>query len=302
MTDLRDLDALAVWFRQRIHPGELKHLGAATVTAMTEYRDDNHALKRHQPTAGLIAAAMTCHAIDVITGDDHRLDQRLTPLLRDVHTQYQRSGQTPSARGPMILSHKRLTSLSEPLQHKVLRSVDAKLPVIERLRYRTRTPSPRAPQPGATTAAERGRYIPQYPWPDWIIRFQPLRGAHTDDLAIDLASALLIPGNPVRNIYATGELNPWRSNISVFLSEIAERYPDVLTLLCNIAAYLDSQATPIDYRRRRATFTDIEFTPSTHRSAPGRTPTPVGAAGCCTPAGTCSPCSPAPTSPIGDTR
>jgi TniQ/Bacterial regulatory helix-turn-helix protein, lysR family len=260
VTDLRDLDALAVWFRQRIHPSELKHLGAATVAAMTEFRDDNHAIKRHQPTAGLIAAAMTCHAIDVITGNDRRRDQRLAPLLRDVHTQYQRSGQTPSTRGPMILSHKRLTSLSEPLQHKVLWSIDSKLPITERLRYRTCTSSPRAPEPGSTMAGERARHIPQYLWPDWIIRFQPLRGAHTDDLAIDLASALLIPGNPVRNIHATGELNPWRNNISIFLSEIAALYPDALTALCNIAEYLDSDGAPIDYRRRRATFTDIELT------------------------------------------
>jgi len=259
ITDLRDLDALATWFRQRIHSGDLKHLGGATVTAMTAYRDHNHGLKRHQPTAVLIAAAMACQAVDVITADDHSRPRRLAPLLRDVHTQY-RTGQSPSARGPMILSHKRLSSLSEPLQHKVLLSVDSQLPVTERLRYRTRTRTPRPPAPGSTVAAERARHIPQYLWPDWIIRFRPLHGAHTDDLAIDIPTALLIPGNPARNIHATGELNPWRNNISIFLSEISQQHLDVLTAICNIAEYLDNSRSPIDYRRRRAVFTDVTLT------------------------------------------
>jgi hypothetical protein len=261
VTDLRDLDALAVWFRQRIHPAEIKHLGRATVAAMREYRDDNHAIKRHQPTAGLVAAAMACHAVNVITIDDHRSHRRLAPLLRNVYTEYQ-GGQKPSARGPMILSHKRLTSLSQPLQHKVLRTIDPKLPVTERLRYRSCTPSPRPPEPDSTMAAERARHVPQYLWPDWIIRFEPLRGTQTDDLAIDIPNALLIPGNPVRNIHATGELNPWRNNISIFLSKIAQQYPDILTALCNIAEHLDRHGAPIDYRRRRATFTDVHLTPT----------------------------------------
>ncbi|MER6590336.1 TniQ family protein [Micromonospora purpureochromogenes] len=257
VTALRDLDALAAWFRQRIDPSELAHLGRATVGAMQEYRDHNHSLKRHQATATLIAAAMACQAIDVITTGDHHDHRRLAPLLRDVYTAY-RTGQSPSARGPMILSHKRLTSLSERLQHKVLASIDSQLPVTERLRYRTRTPAPRPPELGATTAGDRARHIPQHLWPDWVIRLRPLRG-RADQIAVDIPNALLIPGNPTRNIHATSELSPWRNNTSIFLSQLAQRYPDVLTALCNIAEHLDSCGAPIDYRRRRATFSDIKL-------------------------------------------
>jgi len=259
VTDLRDLDALAVWLLHRIDPTELRHLGAATVNAMHEHRDQLHGIKRHQPTAGLVAAAMTCHAIDIITADDHRrLRRKLAPLLRDVYTAY-RSGQTPATRGPMILSHKRLGSLSQPLRHKVLRAIDQKLPVTERLRYRTCTLSPRQPVPNSTVAGDRARHVPQYLWPDWIVRLLPARGAHADDLAIDIPNALLIPGNPTRNIRAAGELNPWRNNISTSLSGLARQHPDVLTALCNLAEYLDTHGAPIDYRRRRATFTDLEL-------------------------------------------
>ncbi|SRR6266508_215776 len=209
ITDLQDLDALAIWFRQRLEPGELTHLGAATVAAMSEYRDNHHGFKREQLTATVIASAMTVEAIGLITADDHSRHRRFSPLLRDVYTQY-RGGQAPSKRGPMILSHKRMTSLSESLQHKLLCSADAHLPVSERLRYYTCTPTPRPPQPGSRVAAERARHIPQYLWHDWIVRLRPPRGSYADEVAIDIPAALMIPGNPVRNIHATGELNPWR--------------------------------------------------------------------------------------------
>jgi hypothetical protein len=259
VTDLRDVNALAAWFLHRIDPAELARFGAATVTAMHGYRDGHQALKRHQPTAALLAAAMTCQAVAVITADDRERPGRLTPLLRDVHTSY-RTGQAPSMRGPMILSHKRLTSLSQPLQRKVLLAIDAHLPVTERLRYRTRTATPRAPEPDSP-ATDRARHIPQYLWPDWIIRFLPLRGAYVDEVAVDISNALLIPGNPVRNIHATAELTRWRNYTSIFLSETAQRHPDILTAICALAAHLDRHGSPIDYRRRRATFTDITLTP-----------------------------------------
>ncbi|GIJ42799.1 hypothetical protein Vwe01_61240 [Micromonospora andamanensis] len=254
--ELRDLDALAPWFRQRIDPAELGHLSEATVTAMTQYRADNHGIKRDQATAPVIAAAMTVHAIGLLSADDQQRYQWFRPLLRDVHTQYQR-GQSPASRGPMILSHKRLSALSEPLQRKLLRSADPHLPVTERLRYRTCTPTPRPPAPRSTTTPDRARHVPQYLWPEWVIRLCSPHGSRIDDTAIDIPAALLIPGNLVRNIHATGELSPWRNNISIALREAAARHPDILTAICNIADYLDTHGPPIDYRRRRATFPDL---------------------------------------------
>ncbi|SCL17751.1 TniQ family protein [Micromonospora inyonensis] len=278
VTDLRDLDALATWFRHRIDPDELRHLGQDTVTAMITYRDGNHAIKLHHPTGALIAAALTCQAIDLITAeqaDDRR--HRLAPLLRDVHTQPRSTPARPD-RGPMILSHRRLTGLSQPLQHKVLQCIDGQLPVTERLRYRTRTATPRAPQPDLP-ASDRARWIPQYLWPDWLIRFLPAHGAHATDVAIDIANALLIPGNPVRNLHATGELTAWRNNTSIFLSERAAHHPDTLTAICALADYLDTHGSPIDYRRRRTVFTDVTLTETQWRELTHQTGSHPGRAG-----------------------
>jgi hypothetical protein len=260
VTDLRDLNALATWFRQRIHPSELERLGDDTVIAMSAHRDDHHGLKRHPPTAALIAAAMACQAVSVIIADDSNRPPLFAPLLRDVYTKYRTSSQSPSARGPMILSHRRITSLSEPLRRRILTSIDTQLPASERLRYRTCTGTPSPPTPSSSVAAERARHIPQYLWPDWIIRFLPQRGSHVTDIAIGIPVALLIPGNPARNIHATDELNPWRNNTSIFLSTTAEQHPGTLPAICALADYLDTHGSPIDYRRRRVTFTDVTLT------------------------------------------
>ena len=259
VTDLRDLNALATWLLHRIDPNELEHLGAATVSALNDHRDGLHAIKRHSPTAAVIAAAMACQAIGVITADEQQRPPQIAPLLRDVYTTY-RTGRARAARGPMILSHHRLSGLSEPLRRNILMSADGQLPVSERLRYRTCTSTPRLPAPGSGTATDRARHLPQYLWPDWLIRFLPTRGAHVTDVAIDIANALLIPGNPVRNLRATDELTPWRTNTSLFLSECVQRYPDTLTALCALAEHLDTHGSPIDYSRRRSVFTTIALT------------------------------------------
>jgi len=48
---------------------------------MMAYREHRQAIRVHQPTTALIAAAMSCQAIEVITADDHHRPRTLTPLL-----------------------------------------------------------------------------------------------------------------------------------------------------------------------------------------------------------------------------
>jgi hypothetical protein len=274
VVDLRDLDALTVWLRQRLHSAELAHFGPDTVTAIEQFRQRRNVYKRHQPAAALLAAALASHAIAVITSADGGRDGEgsgsVAPLLRDVYTQY-RTGQRPSTRGPMILSHRRLTSLSPPLQRKLLRRINGQLPVTERLRYRTRTDTPRLPDPQSTTAADRARHIPQHLWPDWIIRLRPTPGRHPNEYAANLPNALLIPGNPVRNIVATTELT--RTALRSTTGVAAPRSPPSS---CPAATGAASAWTP----------------------APIPATTPAGS----TPAAICSHCSPAPTSPTAGTR
>lgn len=261
VTDLRDLDALASWSLHRIQPAELQHLGADTAAALTEHRDGLHGLKRHPPTAGLIAAAMATHAVSVLTAGDRNRAERVMPLLRNVYTAHRPvqhgDGHGPPGRGPM-LSQRRLDRLSEPLRRAILTAIDPLLPAGERLRYRTCTARPRTPDTRA--CAERAQHIPQHLWPDWLIRFLAPRGAHVAEVAANIPKALLIPGNPARNLHATAELGPWRASTGVFLSTTAQHHPDTPIALCALADYLDTHGSPIDYRRRRTTFTNITLT------------------------------------------
>lgn len=260
VTDLRDLDALVTWFRRCIEPAELIVGGKDTIAAMTDYRRDNHGVKRAQVTAPLIAAALAVQAHGLLTADDQHRYQRLRPLLRDVHTQY-RPERPTSISTPRTLSRKRLEALSAPLRRTFLTTADSRLLVTERLRYRTCTPTPRLPEPACTTAAERSRHIPQRLWPEWVIRFTPTAGSRSTVLATEFPLAMLIPGNPVRNIRQVSELGQWKPAIGNSLSTAASRFPNLLTALCNLAEYLDTQGSPIDYRRRRETFTSVELSP-----------------------------------------
>ena len=258
-TDLRDLDALGTWLRQRIGPDDIEHLGQSTMDAVARCRDPryHYGLRRQQPTTPIVTAAIASHVIDLMTADDEQTRYRLfSPLFRDAKNVHQpRSAAPPQA--PMILSRRRMTKLSATLQHRLLTSCDPHLPVSERLRYRTCTATPQVPTPEATTSAERARYVPQYLWPDWIVRFLPPAGAHVDALATAIPVALMIPGNPVRNTHATAELNRWHNNVSQTLRLLFEHHHDALSAICALADYLDTHGAPIDYRRRRATFPDV---------------------------------------------
>jgi hypothetical protein len=260
-TDLRDLGALGHWFRQRIRPDDVAHLGSATVEAVAEYVDprNHHRQRRQPPEAPLVTAACAVLAVGLLTADDQTRYHRFVPLFRDAKTTRQPESGSPPP-GPMMLSYTRMAALSMPLRHRLLAACDAHLVPSERLRNRTCTTAPRMPEPGSRTAAERARHIPQYLWPDWIIRLQPPTGLHVDTIATDVPAALLIPGNPIRNGRATDEIHPWSGWTSQTLRLLAEHHPDALAAICALADYLDTNGAPIDYRRRRATFTDIELT------------------------------------------
>jgi hypothetical protein len=260
--ELRDLDVLSVWLRQRIEPDDVRHLGRVTVNAVAEYVDPRQHLRRRrqQPTASLVVAAIAAHTVALIDGDQATRYQRFVPLFRDAGTKRQPATADELPPGPKILSHKRMTRLSTPLQRRLLASCDPHLPVSERLRYRTSTPAPRLPEPGSTTATDRAQHIPQYLWPEWIIRFKPPTRLHVDSIATDIPAALLIPGNPVRNEHATGEVHPWSNWTSQTLRHLTDQQPDTLAVICALADYLDAHGAPIDYQRRRAVFTDIDLT------------------------------------------
>ncbi|MDN3243036.1 TniQ family protein [Glycomyces tritici] len=256
--ELRDLETLGTLLRRRISPDDLAYLGRDSVEAFTEYRRKSHPREWHRlhRTAAIISAALSVHAISIIDagGPEDRF-QRLVVIFRDVAGPKHRPPPVPRA-----LSHQRIAQLSEPTQHDILTACDPHLTVTERLRSRTCMPDPGLPTPKSTTALDRGKYLPQALRPDWLIRFVPPDDHGRLAIAGAITAATLLPGNPVRSSHATGELQPWREWHNLMLCAIFTRYPDTPIAICKLAAHLDQHGSPIDYRRRRATFTDIELT------------------------------------------
>jgi hypothetical protein len=248
---LQDLHLLAQRFRRRLRPADLEHLGEATVAAATEYRRirsrNTNYIKRVFETD--VTAAVATQAVQLLSASTPAsLFARFRPLIREA---------APNDR-PRTLSRNSLAAFTAALQVRLLAACDPHLTSGDRLRYRSTTPTPRLPDPtSATAAADRARHLPEYLWREWIIRFSPGAGLSSDSIATDIPAALLLPGNPTSNRAASTELTAWRANTGPTLSLLAEQYPDTLTALCALADYLDVHGSPIDYRRRRALFTDI---------------------------------------------
>jgi len=265
LRELHDLQTLTIWLRQRFIPGDVAHLEPATIAAVAALRDPASwlALRVTQPATLLVAAALTAHAVELLAARPADRYQAMSPLFRDLATSMAPAADTSRRprRAPMILPHRRLAALSEPLRQALLSACDPHLPITERLRYRTTTAAPRLVTPGSSAAASRARHLPQRLWPDWIVRFQAA-GGRADTLASDLPRALLLPDNPLRNQHAAAGLGQWTPTTTQTLRHLAESHPDVLTALCALADHLDTHGAPIDYQRRRATFADPALTPA----------------------------------------
>jgi hypothetical protein len=245
---LHDLHALAQWFRKRTAPTGFDD---ATVTAAAEDRSRRRSNtdRRKQALETVVTAAVTTQAVELLTiTNSDELFTRFRPLI---------SNTAPSDPRRLDVSHRNLATLTSALTTRLLAACDPHLHASDRLRYRTTTTPRLVDHQSGAVAANRARHLPEYLWPEWIIRLRPAAGSFTDTIATDIPAALMLPGNPNPNMTATTELTAWRNSSSRTLNQLADRYPDVLTALVALADYLDTHGSPIDYRRRRALFTDI---------------------------------------------
>ena len=124
----------------------------------------------------------------------------------------------------------------------------------DQLRYRIGTPLPRRPQAGSGRGDRLAERIPTMLWPEWSLRFaipdcqqRQLRGA--------LSMALLFVDTRLRLRDASDQLLspvPEQSVLRVLrLLRQCGHWEHVRKALIRLADYLNTTATPIDYRRRR---------------------------------------------------
>jgi hypothetical protein len=246
-TAFGDLHVLASWLLRRAEGGDVAALGGADLAQAWHAAGEAGLLGAHAGTFPPVDAALTGTAL---TCADALLTGEVDTALATLQTL---CGREPAAHGLTPVSPGRLWEHTSPrLRQLVWRARDPDLTHVDtRLRYRTCTPTPRAP---AADVADRARHVPQLLWPGWTVRLLP-PGFATDTFRAALAAALLLPGNPGRRTGDAAELlQPGRRlGVSRVLRRLAtEGHEGVLRALCALADHLDTHGAPIDYARRCA--------------------------------------------------
>jgi hypothetical protein len=261
---LTDLVTVARWLLRLSAGQDFDGSGPAVASAWREWRTDT--ATGGPPADPALTGALAAWAITLISGDDADVITQLRELIS------RRPG--PWKLHPPGFTATQWNQLSAPVQSRFLRALDPGLVSTERLRLRS--PTPAARNPGASTAviAVRAARIPQLLWPQWAILLTPGAGYLPGPFRSTMAACLLLPGNPDRSARSLMSiLHPYRSTsavASVLGTLNGQQHHDVFTAICNIAGYLDTHGSPIDYGRRRAVITPALLTAAGWQDMCGR--------------------------------
>lgn len=145
--------------------------------------------------------------------------------------------------------------ISPVLRGMYLAALGPSLRPSDQLRHRTTSSLPALPAAGRAQVSRRARKIPATLWPVWAVRLSPLDGAYPRILAPVLSGAVLLAGNRMGlDEVATrlGSVTDGRT-ISRLLQLLADdpRWEAIAAAVTRLAAYLDDNDVPVDYRRRR---------------------------------------------------
>lgn len=246
-----DLRVVGGWLLRHATEEDFQHFGAHVQRAWHAH----HARSASRtwsgaapPAAAALIGAVATRAAALLAGDDQDAIDQLGGLLR----------RGPNRRKvcPPGLAPQQWRQLSDPVKGRFLRALDPDLGTVDRIRYRSMTPTARAPTTGDPPAAARARHIPQQLWPGWTIRLLPTSRVRADRFRAAIAACLLLPGHPTRNLnQITAHLHPYlRRRVATTLRDLqADGHQQVLAAVCQLADYLDYHGSPIDYHRRRAT-------------------------------------------------
>jgi hypothetical protein len=148
---------------------------------------------------------------------------------------------------------------------RALTRLDGQAALRARLRYASASPRPRWPTLQADTIIQRAAFIPSMLWPGWTMRLLP-RLKDRAKLRVGAfrrgcSSFLLLPGGPpelnferVGPLLDNGQIHTDRDSVERRLYRDRDHTP-LASTLAQLAYALDANGAPIDYARRRATFT-----------------------------------------------
>jgi DNA-binding transcriptional LysR family regulator len=243
-----DLQQFGSWILRCAQPGDFLDLGADIEHASRESDEDGMFV----PASSAVIAAALTRAAQLVRFPTSQAAARVAHLLLDRDTARLRKVVPTGVRDL-------LRDCSPESQHPIWRDMDSRMDTVDRLRYRSCTPTPRPPDPAAIAQhlhLQRAKHVPQLLWPGWTARLMPPTGVRSAaKLRGALAVAVLLPGfsqqriPPLKALLNTGN----ETRVDIMLARFAgESGTGVLHALCAIADYLDEHGAPIDYQRRRA--------------------------------------------------
>ncbi|WP_328916408.1 MULTISPECIES: TniQ family protein [unclassified Streptomyces] len=153
---------------------------------------------------------------------------------------------------------------------RVLAKLDPRATLHARLRYASASPRPRWPDLPADAITRRATMIPAMLWPGWTMRLLPRpknnKYPRAGTFRRGCSSFLLLPGGPpqlnferVGPLLGNQEINTDRDSIERRLYLDHDLTP-LASTLAQLARALDQHGSPIDYARRRSTFTSTTVT------------------------------------------
>jgi hypothetical protein len=211
------------------------------------------------PVSSAVVAATVTAALDVLDAPDvHVAAQRIGWLMQRHHD----VGMTTV---PRRIRHWGRHA-SEGLQAVLLAAMDGYLGPGVRLRYRTIGPRPSLPTVASrAVAAHRSRWIPSVLWPRWALLLTPVRWADPTVYHAVASCMLAMIGGIETQAAVAGRLGGVTKDYAISSMQrrltrrgILEQVARTLEALAN---RLDDEGAPIDYERRRATFTPFTHPP-----------------------------------------
>ncbi|WP_172639243.1 hypothetical protein [Streptomyces tailanensis] len=148
---------------------------------------------------------------------------------------------------------------------RALAAVDEDLTWLARIRFGTTTSTPAWPTLTDEDIQRRAARLPAMLWPSWTMRLLPRLPEpvfRLSGIRRTCAALLLMPGTTLDYTQATQLLgNRGKFPRDVFDATLKRSGPaEIATALVLLARALDSHPAPIDYTRRRATFSEATIT------------------------------------------
>ncbi|HJQ45768.1 MAG TPA: TniQ family protein [Amycolatopsis sp.] len=249
-----DLRAAGGWLLRQGEPEDFDAFGVdvarAWHAAQKRYKQHDIRPSQFPPTDAALMGALVARIQSLVTGEP-------TMAVKEIRRLLVRSPRRPDVCPPGL--HQQWLRLSPTIRGLFLRAGDPDRGYVDRLRFKTCSPTACLPVQDGTKATARATRLPHMLWPGWTVRLLPPRGFHTDPFRAVMVLSLLVPGDGRRPVTITAKhLHPYLSRvlISQVLQHLAQLGHDtVFPALCELADNLDQHGSPIDYERRRQLIT-----------------------------------------------